>query len=84
MYVIHVSLLMSNKFLYVVFLICIATAPVRIVLLGNTFEDGMKCTTTEFQKELEDQKIGVQYIRKLGIYKTYKSYNMKVNNEIIS
>ena len=42
-----------------------------IVLWENTFEDGMKCTTTEFQKEAEDQEIGVQYIRKLGIYKTY-------------
>ena len=73
MYVIHVSLQMSNKFLYVVFLICIAIAPVWIVLWENTFEDSMKCTTetTEFQKEVEDQEIGVQYIRKLGIYKTY-------------
>ena len=42
-----------------------------IVLWENTFEDGMKCTTTEFQKEVEDQEIGVQYIRKLGIYKTF-------------
>ena len=50
MYVIHVSKQISNKFLYVVYLICIPTAPVWIVLWENTFEDGMKCTNTEFQK----------------------------------
>ena len=42
-----------------------------IVLWENTFEGGMKCTTTEFHKEVEDQEIGVQYIRKHRIYKTY-------------
>ena len=70
MYVIHVSLQISNKFLYVVYLLCIPTAPMWIVFWENTFEDGMKCTTTEFQKDV-DQEIGLQYIRKLGIYKTY-------------
>ena len=50
MYVIHVSVQISNKYLYVVYLICIATAPALNCLVGNTFEDGMKCTTTEFQK----------------------------------
>ena len=68
---VHVSLQISNKFLYVVYLICIATAPALNCFVGKHFEDGMKCTTTEFQKEVEDQEIGVQYIRKLGIYKTY-------------
>ena len=37
----------------------------------KTLEDGMQCTNTAFQTEVEDQEIGVQYIRELGIYKTY-------------
>ena len=71
MYVIHVSLQIFNTFLYVGYLICIATAPALNCFVENTFEDGMKCTTTEFQKEGKDQEIVVQYIWKLGIYKTY-------------
>ena len=42
-----------------------------IVLWEYSFEDGMKCTNTAFQKEVDDKAIGVQNMRKLVIYKTY-------------
>ena len=37
MYVLHVSLQISNKFIYVVYLICIATAPALNCVVGKHF-----------------------------------------------